>query len=320
MESGSETNLNTLHFKYAVEVERTKSITQAANNLYITQPSLSKAIKELEDTVGIEIFERTSKGVVPTPKGMEFLAYARNVLEQLDKMEQLSVSDSADRQCFNISIPRGSYIASGFTKFVAELDADKEIDVNVNETNSMQAISNIVDDHYHLGIIRYQTIYENYFLDYLNEKELSYDLIWEFERLALMSKDHPLASVPKVEYDELCTYIEILHGDTYIPYLPVNEYRKTDKLTNPNKRIYLYERCNQFDLLTHIPRTYMWVSAIPKELLDRYDLVQRRCPVANQKYKDLLIYPKGYRFTPLDQKFIDKLYAAKNEVAFDEYH
>ncbi len=69
--------MNTLYFKYAVEVERLGSITQAADNLYMAQPNLSKAIKELEDSLGISIFKRTSKGVIPTQKGAEFLIYAK---------------------------------------------------------------------------------------------------------------------------------------------------------------------------------------------------------------------------------------------------
>ena len=68
--------MNTLHLKYAVEVERTGSITQAAENLYMGQPNLSKAIMELEETLGFMIFERTSKGVIPTQKGTSFLVYA----------------------------------------------------------------------------------------------------------------------------------------------------------------------------------------------------------------------------------------------------
>ena len=68
--------MNTLHLKYAVEVERTRSISKAAENLFMAQPNLSKAIKELEDSLGITIFQRTSKGVVPTQQGAEFLKYA----------------------------------------------------------------------------------------------------------------------------------------------------------------------------------------------------------------------------------------------------
>jgi DNA-binding transcriptional LysR family regulator len=307
--------MNTLHFKYAVEVERTRSITQAAENLFMAQPNLSKAIKELEDTLGIEIFERTPKGVVPTSKGAEFLVYAKNVLDQLGKMEHLYRPEDAECQSFKISIPRGSYIASAFTRFAAGLDTDKEIDVYVQETNSMQAISNVADEGFSLGIIRCQTDYESYFLDYLEEKRLVSEPIWEFEYLALMSRRHPLASAKKVVFDELVQYIEIVHGDTAIPYLPAVKVRKSDA----KKCIYVYERCSQFDLLSSIPKTYMWVSPIPDHFLDLYGLVQRKCHAANHKYKDLLVYPKGYEFTALDRQFIDRLFASKNEVAFRQY-
>ncbi len=307
--------MNTLHFKYAVEVERTRSITQAAENLFMAQPNLSKAIKELEDTLGIEIFERTPKGVLPTTKGAEFLVYAKNVLEQLGKMERLYKPEDTGRQSFKISIPRGSYIAHAFTSFAAGLDPDKEIDVYAQETNSMQAISNVTDEGYPLGIIRCQTDYENYFLDYLEEKRLVSEPIWEFEYLALMSRLHPLASAKKVAFGDLNPYIEIVHGDTAIPYLPAGRVKKSEA----KRCIYVYERCSQFDLLSSIPKTYMWVSPIPDHFLELYGLVQRKCHAANHKYKDLLIYPKGYEFTALDRQFIDHLYASKNEVAFRQY-
>jgi len=285
----------------------------------MAQPNLSKAIKELEDTLGIILFERTSKGVIPTPKGAEFLLYAQNILSQLEKMEQLSVPEGSDLQRFNISIPRGSYIADGFIKFAAELDTQKPIDINIQETNSMQAINNMAEGQYNLGIIRYQTVYENYFLDYLSEKKICYDPIWEFEYLALMSQKHPLATSVKVNYSDLNQYVEIMHGDTVVPYLSSSELKKESQSNLTKKKIYVYERSSQFNLLMNIPATYMWVSPIPDNLLSLYQLVQRKCEAVNHKYKDLLIYPNGYKFSALDIKFIDKLYESKNEVAFQEY-
>ena len=77
--------MNLLHLKYAVEVAKTSSITKAADNLYMGQPNLSRAIRELEDSLGIQIFKRTPKGIYPTPKGEEFLGYARQVIEQCGK-------------------------------------------------------------------------------------------------------------------------------------------------------------------------------------------------------------------------------------------
>jgi DNA-binding transcriptional LysR family regulator len=311
--------MNTLHLKYSVEIERTRSITKAAENLYMAQPNLSKAIKELEETIGFTIFQRTSKGVVPTPKGVDFLVYARSILEQIEKIESLSNTGGVNKQNFNISIPRGSYIAQGFTQFAAELDFEKEIEVNIQETNSMQAISNIVDGRYNLGIIRYQTMYENYFMDYLAEKQLCYDQIWEFEYLAVMSKNHVLGSAQEVLFNDIIQYIEIVHGDTMVPYLNIQEPGKPKGDSSIKKRIYLYERCNQFDLLNTLPTTYMWVSPIPEKYLKLYGLVQRKVVFPNNKFKDMLIYPRGYRFSCLDKKFIDKLYESKNEVSFKRY-
>ena len=76
--------MNIIQFKYAIEVERTGSISQAAENLYMAQPNLSKAIRELEETLGFPVFERTSRGVVPTRRGEEFLKLARGVLLQVE--------------------------------------------------------------------------------------------------------------------------------------------------------------------------------------------------------------------------------------------
>ena len=103
--------MNTLFFKYAIEVDRTRSITQAAENLFMAQPNLSKAIKETEEMLGYEIFARTSKGVAPTEKGAEFLKYARNIMKQLDLIAgeghytailcpegELFIADKAKRQ------------------------------------------------------------------------------------------------------------------------------------------------------------------------------------------------------------------------------
>ncbi|WFR59272.1 LysR family transcriptional regulator [Anaerocolumna sp. AGMB13025] len=312
--------MNTLYFKYAIEVERLGSITQAADNLYMAQPNLSKAIKELEDSLGISIFKRTSKGVIPTQKGSEFLIYAKNVLAQIDKMEALNTTDDTNRQCINMSIPHGTYIADGITNFVSALDQNKEININIKETNSMEAINNIIYDKFDIGIIRYQSVYENYFLDYLADKNFCNDLIWEYELLALMSTHHALASVKEVHFSDLNDSMEIMHGDITIPYISSGESKKSKEATQLDKRIYVYERSIQFDLLSRIHNTFMWVSPIPKKLLERYDLTQRKCSVPNHQYKDVLIYPKGYKFTSLDKKLIDKIYEAKNEVAYREYY
>ena len=308
--------MNTLHLKYIVEIEHMRSISRAADNLHIAQPNLSKAIRELEDNMGFAVFERTSRGVIPTVKGKEFLIYARNILDQLERMESLSGIDNSGRQNFNISIPSGSYITDGFAQFASELNFEKEININIQETNSLHTINSILDGRFHLGIIRYQLLHEDYFMNHLADKNLFHDDVWEFEYVALLSKKHILASRDTVLFDELSQFTEIIFSDAVIPVRKVwkgmKDSRREDFI---QKKILLYERCNQFDLLSRLPTTYMLASPVPGRLLELYGLVQRRCDFTNNKYKDLLIYPKGYELTELDKKFINKLQQSKDEVS-----
>lgn len=183
----------------------------------------------------------------------------------------------------------------------------------------MQAITNIVDNQFHLGIIRYNMNYERYFLDYLAEKKLNCIPIWEFECVLLMSKLHPLASSEKIKYRELEEYTEILHGDMVVPYLSANEIKRIDEYDFIKKKICIYERCSQFEILTSIPDTYMWVSPVPEHMLKRYELVQRKCCSKGPVCKDLLIYPSEYKFSELDKIFINKLHETKSQVALKEY-
>jgi DNA-binding transcriptional LysR family regulator len=250
---------------------------------------------------------------------MEFLAYARKILEEMTQIHKLSDGENPERQDFSISIPRGSYIAEGFTQFAGELDFEKEININLHETSSMQTVDDVVNGKFNMGIIRCQTIYENYYLDFLGDKNLDHDQIWEFEYLALMSKNNVLAQAEEVQFCSLKSYIEITHGDTVVPYLHAAELRYPSPDAVPKKRIYLYERCNQFDLLSSLHTTYMWVSPVPDKFLKLYGLVQRKCAFPNNKYKDMLIYPRGYTFTSLDKKFIDKITESRNAVSLKKY-
>ena len=310
--------MNTLFFKYALEVNRTGSITKAAQNLYMAQPNLSKAVRELEESLGYPVFERKSNGMAPTKKGETFLLYAKDILDRINELEKLSNDQKDNIQKFQVAIPRGSYIANGFTEFVSELDMDQKIDLTVRETNSMQAIDFVADEKFNLGIVRYQKVYENYFLDYIKSKQLIYEPVWEFEYLVVMSGKHPLSDKENIKMEDLSNYIEICHGDIEVPYLNIYSIFHHQNETSSEKKIYVYERGSQFDLLTNVPQTFMWVSPIPKRYLKQYGLVQKFCEAGNNnRYKDILIYRKGYRLSNLDIKFQRKLYESKIEVSMD---
>ena len=193
--------MNIAHLKYAVEVEKTASITKAAENLFMGQPNLSRGIKELEETLGVKIFKRTSKGIVPTPQGEEFLGYAKSILAQIEEMESLYKPEKNNKLKFSISVPRASYIADAFSKFVREADMSKKIEFSFKETNAMRAIRNVVQENYGLAIVRYQTIFESFFTNMLRDKGMKSNISFSSpkttrsrKRMLWISKTFPAIS------------------------------------------------------------------------------------------------------------------------------
>lgn len=181
------------------------------------QPNLSKAIRELESTVGIQIFERSPKGVRVTDKGKGFLEFAYSILGQLDEMEKMYSPQKRETPKFYISVPRASYIAYAFTNFINKLPEDRIYEMDFKETNSMQAIDNILDSQYNLGIIRYKKEYAENFKQMLEEKNIDFKLIWEYKYLVLCARNSPLADCDDITHAVLADYIEIAHGDLTTP-------------------------------------------------------------------------------------------------------
>lgn len=302
--------MNILHMKYAVEVAKAGSLSKASEVLLIAQPNISRSIKELEADLGITIFDRTSKGMLLTPEGEEFIQYARGILHEIDQVERLYKGGSARKQKFSISVPRACYISEAFAQFSRQLD-DSPAEIFYKETNSQRTINNILSHDYRLGIIRYAENYDRSFKTMLDEKGLEYELVTTFTYCLIMSAAHPLANRENITFDDLAQYIEIAHADPYVPSMPLSKVVKEELPDNVERRIFIYERASQFDLLCENPQTFMWVSPAPQKVLDRYGLVQRTCAENKRVYKDVLIYKKGYKLTPLDRMFITELCNSK---------
>ncbi len=300
--------MNTLSFKYVLEVEKTASITKAAEKLYMGQPTLSKAIKELEGSLGIKIFKRTPRGVVPTKDGALFLEYAKSILNQIEEMRSFYEKERANKIYFNVSVPKTSYVSSAFAEFLGEFEDAEKFEINFRETDSIQTIKNVAEDDYNLGIVRYKIGYERYFIDSLKEKKLNYKRLYTFNCIVLLSEDNPLATKECLTEKDLENQIEIVHGDWAVPRFSQNELNKIEKTRRVAKRIYVYERGSQFDILRRIKNSYMLATPIPNdELLKTHKIVQRECAIPNATYRDLLVYRKDYKFTEIDKLFCQKL-------------
>lgn len=299
--------MNFSHLKYIVEVENTGSITKAANNLFMGQPNLSKAIKELESEIGITIFKRTVKGVEATKKGSEFLNYAKTILSQINELESLYKPQKTEGLKFNISVPRATYISVAFTKFLNKLCNEEQLSVSFKETSDITIINEVSCGDSQLGIIRFQDIYEDYFLNLLKDNGLDYQPLWEYELTIIMSKYHELAVLDDIPFHMLNGYIELVQNVLEVNSLPFSQIKRTAKMELPQKRIYIYERGSQFDLLQNVQNTYMWVSPVPEEILEQHDLVSRKCSLSAALNKDIIIYPKSHEFNEYETLFISLL-------------
>lgn len=305
--------MNILHLKYAITVAEVGSISKAAEKLYVAQPNISRAIRELEDELKITIFERSSKGIVITPDGERLITYGKKILQQLDELEN-TFKNQNQKTIFSIAVPRVSYISKAFVEFSKEINKMKNIDVFYKETNAYRVIYNVLNEDYKLGIIRYSTNYDHYFKEMLEKKELKFELISQFKLVILCSENSKLAQKEHIYLSDLKDFIEIAHADPYVPSLPVSEISKSELTDEITKRIYVFERASQFEILSENIDAFMWVSPVPEKLLRRYNLVQKECVDFTKEYKDLLIYRSNYKLNSLDSLFITKLCEEKRKL------
>lgn len=303
--------MNTQHLKYAIEVGKTGSITQAAENLYIGQPSLSKALKELEESLGITIFKRTSKGAVPTAQGERFLVYARDVLRQVEKMEQLHRDDQLTAQLFHISVPRVAYVNDAVYTLLSGMNADSAMDVRVQQTSAIRAIQHVADSVSELAVIRYPVRYERYFLDYMEEKKLHSDVVWEGEPTLLMHESHPLAHAADIRPEDLNACPQVAFEDEGVPYLAPEEMEER----NIRRIIAVSDTLMLARTLQAVPGAWGWCGDLTAEQAAPMGLVIRRTGCLG-RVRDAVVYPQDYAFRNQDRQFIDAVYIARNKMMY----
>lgn len=304
--------MNLLHLKYALEVARSGSLSKASETLLIAVPNISRSIKDLEADLGITIFERTKNGMQLTPEGEELMGFARSILVQIDQLEGFYKKGTPKKKKFSISVPRASYISEAFAIFSNSVNAEP-MELFYKETNSDRAIKNVLSNDYNLGIIRYSANYDKHFKAMLAEKNLHGELITEFTYSLIMSESSPLAARENIMFEDLTDLTEIAHADPYVPSLAPSKVFKEELPNNTNKKIFIFERGSQFEILSKNKNTFMWVSPVPTPLLEKYGLIQRKCNENKRIYRDVLIYKEGYSLTMLDRNFITQLCESKRK-------
>ncbi len=191
--------------KYLVTVAECKNISEAAEKLYISQPSLSAAIHNLEEEMGVTAFARSNKGVSVTREGEELLSFARNLLEQADIMKERFCKDTKREPKFCVSCQHYSFAVNAFVDVVNKFDADKYSFI-LRETQTGEIIDDVANGNSELGILYLSKQNEEVLTKLFKKNDLVFEEIFEASPHIFISKNHPLANKDIVTLDELKPY------------------------------------------------------------------------------------------------------------------
>jgi len=191
--------------KYFIEIVNCGSINKAAESLYISQPSLSNAVKDLETEVGVELFTRTPKGITLTMDGVEFLGYARQVVEQASLLEQRYLSKKPSRRLCSISTQHYAFAVNAFVNMVKKTNAD-EYEFTLRETRTYEIIEDVKTLRSELGILYMNPFNRRVIEKLLRENGLTFYPLFTAKPHIFVSTLNPLAQQEYVTPEDLEEY------------------------------------------------------------------------------------------------------------------
>ena len=200
--------------KYVTTIANIGSISEAAKRLFVSQPSLTKAIKELEKEMGITIFDRTNKGITVSKEGERFLGYARQVLEQAALLEEQYKSQSGGKKQFSVSTQHYSFAVNAFVELLKGADID-QYDVSLRETQTFEIIDDVAHMKSEIGLLFYNDFNRPVLEKLIHTNELTFTELFTAHPHIFIGKNHPLANKDVVSMDELeeYPYISFEQGD-----------------------------------------------------------------------------------------------------------
>ena len=220
---------------YALKISKTGSMNKAAEELYISQPSLTNAIKELERDTGITIFARTGKGVVPTKDGEEFLFYARQVYQQYELLQQKYGKEGNIKKKFGVSTQHYSFAVKAFVETVKKFDARK-YEFAIREEKTYDVIQDVGNLRSEIGILYLSDFNRKIIEKELKKYELQFHKLIECNAYVYIWKNHPLAKEKSIRFEQLSEYpcLSFEQGEKGSLYfaeeiLSENEYTQTIK-------------------------------------------------------------------------------------------
>lgn len=299
--------------KYIVEISRQGSITEAAHKLFIAQPSLSKAVKDMEQEYHIEILKRSRHGVVFTTEGMEFLRFAQTIIDATGAMENHFNPQEKAGKIVNLSISSQHYmfVVDALIDYIKQVEPRAHYNLHVQEVGTSQVIRDVITQKSQVGIIYISDLIRGYMQTLFEKNNLEFMPFHDFLPYVYVGKNHPLGGKAEISIKELEPY-------PYVSYEQgVDPYQFSEELALPNmhasKNIYVTDRSTMLSIIEHtdaynlgtgclIPRVVnKMIRAIP--LKGKYGFMR----IGMIKKKDLVLSEELGKYFQFMQATIQKV-------------
>lgn len=194
-----------LQLKYVVAVSTSSSMREASGKLFVSQPALSQTIRDLEEELGIRIFERTNKGISLTEEGNEFLGFAKQAVSQYEIVENKYLSSNSGKDYYSISMQHYVFAVHAFVEAIQKADA-RSFSYLIKETRTDEVLKNVRDYKSEIGILAYSDGNKNIINKLMREYELEFHPLMVCDTYAYLSDKHPLADRKELSVEDLKAY------------------------------------------------------------------------------------------------------------------
>lgn len=249
--------------KYAITIAEKGTLSEAAKVLFISQPSLTNAIKELEKEMNVKIFDRTNKGIIVSKEGEIFLGYARQVLEQVNLMLEKYSGKMNEKQQFCVSTQHYSFAVNAFVDLIKEYGCDR-YDFSLRETQTYEIIEDVANMKSEIGILYLNEFNEMVLRKMMKAKDLCFTELFKARPHVFVSKGNPLSKMKSVSFKDLEAY----------PYLSFeqgehNSFYYSEEIFSTvehKKNIRVRDRATLFNLLIGLNGYTLCSGVIDEEL------------------------------------------------------
>ncbi len=295
--------------RYAITVANSNSLNEAARELFISQPSLSAAIKELEEETGTQLFRRTNRGISVTTEGKEFLGYARQVVEQYELIELKYVAKENTKKKFSVSMQHYTFAVNAFVEMVKQFGMD-EYEFAVHETKTYDVIEDVKNFKSEIGILYINDFNKKVLTKLFREYELEFHDLLECKIYVYMWKGHPLAKKKEIALEELDDYpcLSFEQG-TYNSFYFAEEVLST---YDYKRLIKANDRATLLNLMVGL-NGYTLCSGIICESLNGADYVAVKLK-SDEVMTIGYLKKKGTTLSPLGEKYLEEISKFKDKA------